>query len=431
MNQVPIRPQTPQSVPVLPGKFGKEELRRVKVHIFLSQQTDQTLVVTLSLPLDPNYPSEASAIEHFGLGQGNDGYLSIQYSLSMNFEVGRHELDTEVSNIYGDEENEILGKEELEIVGKRQLRKLLAPLATLGANTFYRLFLDEEIKLLRPNETHRAIVRGAVSSIFSRSQIISIETQVSPGQKSTPLFPWAFLYDDRNFDSSNQSTLDPMRFWGFRHVIQEELECTATIKKLPPMPSILTAVCSHADNAQWHKRSEHALVKHNGSITEAPTVNELGKALAACDADCFYFFGHAYQPNPPIQTKSCLMLRGQSLTVDDLNRRYQAPHFNKNPVLAFLNGCRTSPLHVWDKESIAGFICEKEDQKVCCVSTVASVPASVAAMFGCHFWKLFLNRKLPVGDAVLKTRRVLLRKWNNPLGLLYTVFGSVDTRVGS
>src|SRR6267154_2640189 len=121
MNQVPIRPQTPQSVPVLAGKFGKEELRRVKVHIFLSQQTDQTLVVTLSLPLDPNYPSEASAIEHFGLGQGNDGYLSIQYSLSMNFEVGRHELDTEVSNIYGDEENKILGKEELEIVGKRQL----------------------------------------------------------------------------------------------------------------------------------------------------------------------------------------------------------------------------------------------------------------------------------------------------------------------
>lgn len=432
MNKNLIQPQTSSGVPISRSMFEREaqELRRIKVVITLSQQTEQTLFITLSLPLDSDYPAEAAFQDHFGLGNGDDVYFDINYSVKMNFEGRRKNLDEEVKKIYGDADNVVLGKDELEVVGQRQLRQILARLATLGANTFFNLFLDEGNTLLRPDETHGETVRAAITSVFSRRQLISIKTNFPEGQKSAPLFPWAFLYDDRSFSDSNLATLDPMRFWGFTHVIQEELHCTNTVRKLPATPSILTAICSDTDKAQWHKNPGHSLVKHTGEMTETLTVNELGAALKDCASDCFYFFGHAYQPDPPLQTESRLELRGEHLTVDDLKRKYKgAPNFSKNPVLAFFNGCRTAPLNVWDSESIAGFFCEKEHQKVCCVSTVASVPGSVAAMFGCHFWKLFLKRKLPLGDAVLKTRRVMLRKWNNPLGLLYTVFGNVDTRV--
>jgi hypothetical protein len=431
MNNPPIQSQHPRSVATGNETFDREaqSLRRTKVFVDLLQQTDQTLLVSLRLPLDSNYVAEANAVDYFGL-ENTEVYFDVKYSLEMNFEARRKELDEEVKKIYGDKDNEILGKDKLEMVEPRQLKQLMAPLATLGANTFFSLFLADDSTLLRPLEAHGKIVRDAIRSVLARRQLITINTQVPAGTKSLPLFPWAFLYDDVDFDDSNQVTLDPQRFWGFKHVIQEELNCTATLLKLPTSPSILSAICSDADKPQWHSKQKHALTSRNGNITEAPTVAELGNALANCEADCFYFFGHAYNTDPPSQTKSSLQLRGEHLTVDDLKRHYRgAPRFTKNPVLAFLNGCRTAPLNVWNNQSMAGYLCEKEHQKVCCVSTVASVPGSVAAMFGCHFWKLFLTRKLPLGDALLKTRRFMLRKWNNPLGLLYTVFGSVDTRV--
>lgn len=425
MNTNLIQPQKPHGIPLSRRTFGAEahDLRRTKVVINLDQRDEQSLIVTLGLPLGES-PAEADARQHFG-----SDYLDVKYSVEMNFDARRRSFDKQVSGIYGDEKNELLGKEELEKVERRHLGEMLAPLAKLGANIFYNLFLNDRNKLLRPSERHEKVVRAAIASVFSRPQIISIKLQLPRGVKSAPLFPWAFLYDDHTFDDSNLSTLAPDRFWGFRHVIQEEMDCTATCLSLPPTPSILTAICSHTDKPRWHKLPKHSLVRHNGNVTEAPTVNELGQALKNFTHDCLYFFGHAFQPDPPLQTDSRLELRGQRLTVDDLIRKHQAPSFAKEPVVAFLNGCRTSPLSVWDNESVAGFLCEEGKQSVCCVSTVASVPISVAAVFGCYFWKFFLHRKLPLGDALLKTRMLLLRKWNNPLGLLYTVFGSVDTCV--
>lgn len=421
-----IPPQQPDKPPsVRRNKFDAKDhdLRRTKVVVNLDQQSKDSLVVTLSIPLDASFPVEAATIRHFGTD-----ILDIKYEVKMDFDVRRQEFDKQVRTIYGDERNEVLGKEELKPVTLRRLKEILAPLASLGANIFYNLFLNQKNGLLRPNVRHAEVVWAAITSVFSRPHLISIKQQQPPGVSSAPLFPWAFLYDDIGFKESDLSTLNPTRFWGFRHQIQEELDCTATRLSLPAKPSILTSICTDADWQQCHLHPAHSLSADKCNITEAPTVDELGTALKNFTHDCFYFFGHAHHPEPPVQTQSRLELRGEHLTVDELSRNYRpAPRFSKEPVLAFLNGCRTSPLNVWNKESVAGFLCEEGGQSVCCVSTVASVPGSVAAMFGFHFWKLFLDRKLPLGDALLKTRRVMLRKWNNPLGLLYTVFGNVDT----
>lgn len=429
MRKIPnTKPQPPQASPLAPLLKGAHHSRRKKLFVNLEPQKDgNLLVVWLRLPLDTNYPHEAEAKSKF-VAPGASR-LDVKYSVKVNFDALRQSLDDEIKKIYGDANNKILGNDELEVIEPRQLKQLLAPLASLGANAFSRLFVHEKNTLLRPDETHGDLIRATIASVFSRPQIISINTKFPDGRTSAPLFPWAFIYDDKEFNASCQSTLDPQRFWGFKHVIQEELECTNTVLDLPATPSILTAICSDADKPECHKNPKHPLFKHNGNITEARTVDELGQALANSTHDCFYFFGHAYQPDPPLQTKSRLELCGEHLTMDKLDRTYKAPRFTQNPVLAFLNGCRTAPLNLWDNESIAGFLCDRGHQKVCCVSTVASVPGSVAAIFGYHFWKLFLNRKLPLGDAVLKSRKVMLHRWNNPLGLLYSVFGSVDTRV--
>jgi hypothetical protein len=431
------KPQPTQGPPDVKLKIRTHKKRRKKVAIEIVEIVENTaraLRVTLSLPLDASYSAAEAKAKSLFVAPDRDDYLDVIYTVKMNFEVKRKTFEDELRKIYGNKGNEILGKEDLGKVKARQLRSILTPLANLGANIFETLFLSDEKKLLsHDDERHGAIVNDAISSVFSRPQIISIRSPRLPGQLRIALFPWAFLYDDSQFNPANEATLKPHRFWGFKHQIQEDIDYSAPCLSLTSSPSILTAICPDADKTQYHSEPAHAFKKLNSNITQVTTVKELGDALKNFTDDCFYFYGHAFHPDPPEQTQSRLELRGESLTVDVLKRLYKPAQvnkrFTKDTVLTFLNGCQTAPLNVWDDQSFAGYLCDQGKWRVCCVVTVASVPGSVAAMFGHHFWKLFLLRKLPLGDALHKTRRVILRKWNNPLGLLYTVFGSVDTYV--
>jgi hypothetical protein len=424
-------------------RIGTHHKRRKKLNIVIVETIEDSapaLHVTLSLPLDPYYPAEAKAMQMF-VASNSDESLDVTYIVRMNFKGKRQTFEDELRAMYSNAANNVLGIDDvsgvrdLAKVEPRELRRILAPLAALGANIFETLFLSEDHRLLsHDEERHGSIVRGAIASVFSRPQIISIKSPPLPDKLRTQLFPWAFLYDDCGFDISNEGELKPESFWGFKHQIQESIEYIAPVLALSPNPSIMTAVCSVADKTQYHKKPGHTFKKLGGKITEVTTVPELGVALKKFTDDCFYFYGHAFHPDPPEQTRSWVKLQNVPLTVDTLKRNYKPEpknkRFAKETVLTFLNGCETAPLNIWDDQSFAGYLSHQGKWQVCCVATVASVPGRVAATFGHHFWKLFLIKKLPLGDALYRTRKVILRKWNNPLGLLYTVLGNVDTHVG-
>jgi hypothetical protein len=98
-------------------------------------------------------------------------------------------------------------------------------------------------------------------------------------------------------------------------------------------------------------------------------------------------------------------------------------------VFVFLNGCETTPLNVWNKNSLAGLLCLQGQCRVCCVTSFAEVPVAFGRRFGQLFWARFLAGAT-VGQALLGARRDLLDELNNPLGLLYTLFGRAEARLG-
>jgi hypothetical protein len=152
--------------------------------------------------------------------------------------------------------------------------------------------------------------------------------------------------------------------------------------------------------------------------------------LSKFDGHCLYFFGHAgHDHEPPVPTKSWLALRGLKLTVADL-QNVGAPQFQNEPVVVFLNGCGTSTLSTWNADSLPGHLCAQGRGRVCCVATVAEVPAVFAAEFSRHFWASFVLEQHPIGAALLHARRAMVdSELRSPLGLFYTLFGRIDTRI--
>jgi CHAT domain-containing protein len=60
------------------------------------------------------------------------------------------------------------------------------------------------------------------------------------------------------------------------------------------------------------------------------------------------------------------------------------------------------------------------------IGTETTVPDAVASRFAASFYSRLLERRRPLGEALVWARRDLLRDFRNPLGLLYVVYGDTD-----
>lgn len=63
------------------------------------------------------------------------------------------------------------------------------------------------------------------------------------------------------------------------------------------------------------------------------------------------------------------------------------------------------------------------------IGTETAVPDRVAAAFSAAFYGRLLERRRPLGEAVVLARRDLLRDFRNPLGILYSMYGAADLTV--
>lgn len=372
--------------------------------------------VALLIPLDNNYPDEAKAR---GLFVGDVGSLEVAYEVNIDFAAQREKFSKLLRDIYAGPVGEILRQDSLVRVDELELRAVLNPLVREGMNVFQRLFLDPDVRYKGYQDDDRDILYSALKSAFSHGQVFSISN-------TGPLFPWAFLYYDEDFDPTRRSTIKLERFWGFMHEIQEELNDAKQRILLPANPRIFTAICPRVDEQGWHKADDHPFSKVETETT--PSIFDLRTKLTDFKSDCLYFFGHAHHEEPATQITSWLKLTEKELTIDMLVSK-QAPKFKTSPVVAFLNGCRTSPLTSWNEETVVGFFCFRGGSRLCCVASVGEVPASFAAEFAKIFWDKFLITRLPIGTALRMARTHMLVEWNNPLGLLYSLFGRVDTHI--
>jgi hypothetical protein len=375
-----------------------------------------SLEITLSMVLDENEPAERKIMDTFELQSQN--LFVFRYLLGaaeINLAAERDIFAERLEKSYRQPGLGSLLKSKSPQLSDDKLRAFLAPLALQGDSVFNRLFLNPALTPISHEASDVKLIQEAIRSVLRRPNVISLKS-------SEPIFPWAFLYDGPTFDSDDHSSLDPGSFWGFKYEIQQDVGCTATRTRLPAQPKMFMAIDPYEDGGR-HVAASHIFSHMN--IVPATTRDELRDALVDFNNDILYFFGHANDAEQDYE--SWLKLQNVDLKVSEL-RRIDAPRFNNVPVLTFLNGCRTTPLRRWDKNTVVGYICLKQPtRRVCCVVTVAEVPAAFAVEFASHVWEGFWRDKTPLGSALLEARKKMLAKYNNPLGLLYSLFGSVDT----
>jgi hypothetical protein len=363
-----------------------------------------------------------------------NGNLEYKYLVEIDLTVIRNSLFDILDQAYENPRwRPSLLKEPLQWLNSDEFQDLFAPIAEKGATVYHAIFESKDIEPQSHKNDTEGIVREAVLSALARVGIISIVWKkldaVGKLKSAKPLFPWAFLYADTTFRKTNPETLNLKYFLGFMYEIQEIFPFTSNRRRLPARPKMVAAICPDEDEKR-HDASDHPFAMHGQRIemTRTPTTDELGNALKRFAGDCLYFYGHVFHPDPPERTESYLKLKDDELTVDWLARHYQAPQFDGEPILAFLNGCKTARLKKWDKESVLGFFCHRGEPKLCCIATVAEVPRLFAFEFGKHFWGDVLTEQY-IGRALLNARREMLHEYNNPLGLLYSLFGCVDTHL--
>ncbi|UQA57091.1 CHAT domain-containing protein [Polyangium aurulentum] len=403
--------------------LGPERPLLPKLAVHLLEDEPGTLDVTLTIPLDPNEPDERAAIEQFA---PEDRTLDVRYLARINLAAEREELSRRFAETYRKHPiRKHLTAPELGQVPDELLRDAFTPIAAQGHSVFQRLFEppDERGALLSHGEDDDPLVRRALASALARPHRVVLKSPLS-------LFPWAMLYDDARIDENDLSTFDARRFWGFRHVLQEEIPGAAMAVRLPQAPRVVAAVCPEVDAADEHRQGplgKLAEARPDG-VSWLGSAEALRRELANFDGDCLYFYGHAVQADPPTPTTSYLRLDGINLTAYAI-RKDGGPNFKRRPVLAFLNGCETKPLHVWDESSIAGLLCLRGGGRVCAVTTFAEVPVAFGRRFGQLFWERFLGGD-NVGVSLQRARAAMLEQYQNPLGLLYALLGRAETRLG-
>ena len=392
---------------------------------FPSIEQDSVLV-QVRVELNDRHEKEAEALRLFG---GGRTALDLKYRVEINLASHRERMLRLIDRLYAFTEDEAqretalaMRKDVLLPIGDAAVRNAFMPIEVEGRNLFRRLFYHvDSFEQRNPSDTQ--LLREVLRSVFARENAIVVETTRSE-------LPWAFLYDDVELDPDNATTLDPARFWGFRHQLQEEVEgVEGAHVNLSYPPHLAAALCPRVDPLGEH--IQQVFTPCPGRDFELRLVEDredlLSLLAAPFEHDCFYFCGHAHHDDPPLPTTSAILFDQLRVTVDDIDNR-GGPLFQKNPVVAFLNGCETSQLGTWSKDTVVGFLCRKSPARLCAITTTGRVPAAFARAIGIQFWRRFLAHA-SVGEALHGARLSLYEKYRNPLGLVYSILGRAETRL--
>ena len=238
----------------------------------------------------------------------------------------------------------------------------------------------------------------------------------------------------------------PRRFWGFMHSIEVPVQqvsgvktqesATTSLKKEIHAATPIAVVAGfnpnlgfagrHADRLKEIFKARAALLTppHSGRDS---VLDQLEKA----EPDIVYFFCHAIAALKDKTGRSVGPAldfgKGYEGDADDVleDADFVGRNWAHAP-LVFLNGCSTAGFSPYaSSKFITMFIRGRKAAAV--IGTEVTVWEVLATGFATAFLEAFLDRK-PAGEALLLARRALLAK-ENPLGLVYTLYGSSELKI--
>ncbi|KQP18257.1 CHAT domain-containing protein [Pseudorhodoferax sp. Leaf267] len=242
--------------------------------------------------------------------------------------------------------------------------------------------------------------------------------------------------------------LCPLRFWGYRVPIEVPAHQVHGVagRDPPPLQTTITAGSplrfGAVFNPNLRQAEDHhrqiaedlgALAKRKAELVgPGLRVTQREDALALLrqtDLDLVYLYCHGLKSvtgggrtaGPGLDFG--LAHDATRPRIDDLIAAADlyGPQWQHAP-LVFMNGCHTAAFNDYaPSELVLAFVRERRAAAV--VGTEVTTVEVLAREFARRFFAAFIDRGTTAGQALLAARRELLAK-NNPLGLIYTLYGS-------
>jgi hypothetical protein len=236
-----------------------------------------------------------------------------------------------------------------------------------------------------------------------------------------------------------ESVICPRHFWGFMHRIEVPVQQTskkAQPAAVPAVQSIVEAtvpvrivagfndhVKLAADNRTcMAQAATDAKATLTGATKATMPRDAFIQTLKQIEPDLVYLYCHAWPETLQQKSVPHPNLDFGTRLPDDIAfaKNFSGPGWKHRP-LVFLNGCGTVGFTpIAPAEFITQFIQGRYASAV--IGTEVAVWAELAHEVGWKFCKGFLTGE-EAGATLLTIRRQLLHK-NNPLGLVYTLYGS-------
>ena len=285
---------------------------------------------------------------------------------------------------------------------------------------------------------------NALKRIFDKNTIELLKTVLSSTAKpalhivSEDFFlPWELLYDDFKSGQYNYKN-----FWGHKYVISRTMpKAPRAFPVHPEIYVIAQAIVGLLVNEaldqvineevpaleQFQNDGRVILIRLR-RLDQKKREEEINLELRhflARNLHVAHFACHAKPNKAGEPADESFLLLSNSFPVSLREFRVYELTLDGDP-LAILNACDTGVRDPLQTSSFVSTLLDCGARGV--IATECEVPDVFAAVFAKHFYTRFLKGQ-KLGDAMLYMRRYLLRRYRNPLGLLYSLYADPDTKL--
>lgn len=307
-------------------------------------------------------------------------------------------------------------------------RAIMSELAVAGRDLFRLLFFDD------PNDWQR-------TAIGERLWEISRSKELSMRMASDDFFiPWPMIYthvgpeDDLDLDGDN---FKPEGFWGYQHVIEEEIEYQPFDvavhpdgnNKIPISINIDSRIKDININDHYEFFEELRVL----TCTRRETYDQLKRALTSktFSDQIVYFLCHGRgageEANPNLGSAGVALSDDTPLRDIDLEKWLVGSYLPTEPVV-FINACQGGQLSTIFYDSLAKKFLEKRAKGL--IGSQIDIPAVFADEYARRFFKKFVTHDdsgpVRIGKIMQGLTREFLAESQNPLGLAYSLYRGID-----
>ena len=306
----------------------------------------------------------------------------------------------------------------------------LQTLARAGARLFQQIFSGPDAAA--DSKDAGEVLRKLASNPGTRLKIQIVA-------ESAPV-PWGLLYLG---DAAEGAELDWEQFLGMRHIV-ESIPLMNTSdppdEHISSEPTLAVGLNVNQDIdrqmqsdfvARQHTFWQKAIASRKRlSVAPRSTRAEVLQALKGDTSEqILYFYCHAASAgldDPEGPDAASLKLTDGEITLGDLSLDAPTRVRLRGSPLVFINACESGDLSPMFYDGFVPYFMAKGARGV--VGTECKTPALFAAVWAQRFFERFLDGE-PLGEVFLTLRQEFLREHRNPLGLLYAVHCSGDTRI--